>query len=140
MDAYDALILEASLRANAGSGALQLPWEQGVLGEICGANCGWLSKLPCDVNIPQPPPVPAAQSSSAGVKRKRIPVPEGVPLYVHSILSVDEKSHAEQKELDWTRGLAIWLGLHRGSQLQLSLIHISEPTRLESKSRVPASA
>ena len=119
MDAYDSLIFEASVRNAANQGNLQLPWEQGVLGEICGANCGLLSKLPCDIGIPPPPPAPStAQSSGPNLKRKRVEVPQGVPLYVHAVLSIDEKSYSEQRELDWTRALAIWMGLHRGSNLQ----------------------
>ena len=118
MDACDALIFEASVRSAASQGSLQLPWEQGVIGEICGANCGWLSKLPCEVAIPPPPPAPTAQSSGISLKRKRIDVPAGVPLYVHAVLAVDEKSYTELRELDWTKALAIWMGLHRGSNLQ----------------------
>ena len=120
MDDIDGLILEASLRASVGQGSLQLPWEQGVLGEICGADCGWLSRLPCDISVPPPPPLPIQQTQrpSESLKRKRVEVPAGVPLYVHSVLSVDEKSYSELRELDWTKALAIWMGLHRGSQLQ----------------------
>ena len=118
MDPYDALIFESSIRAAASQGALQLPWEHGIIGEICGSDCGWLSKLPCEVAVAPPPPAPVAQNTSAGTKRKRATEQAEVPLYVHAILSVDEKSYAELKELEWTKALAIWLGLHRGSNLQ----------------------
>jgi hypothetical protein len=122
MDSYDSLIFKASVRSAASQGSLQLPWEQGILGEICGANCGFLSKLPCDVDIPPPPPAPVqTHGATASLKRKRAEVPAGVPLYVHAVLAIDEKRYAEQRELDWTKSLAIWMGLHRGCNLRTAV-------------------
>ena len=121
MDDYDSLILESSLRAAANRGGLQLPWEQGIMGEICGADCGWLSKLPCDVEVQPPPPAPVAQGQTVNLKRKRTELPVGVPLYVHSILavdSVDEKSYSDLRELDWTKGLAM---VGNSSRLKLAV-------------------
>mgnify|MGYP001827075038 FL=1 len=70
------------------------------------------------MSIPPPPPLPAQQSSGAKLKRKHVEVQPGVPLYVHSVLSIEERNYKELRELDWTKALAIWMGLHRGSQLQ----------------------
>ena len=86
MDDYDSLIFEASIRSAAAQGSLQLPWEQGVIGEICGSDCGWLSRLPCEVTLQPPPPAPATQSTSSTSKRKRVEEHTDVPLYVRAIL------------------------------------------------------
>ena len=121
---YDRFVFESSMNT-IGMGMPLLLWEQGVFAEVFNAvdNPGMPSSVP-QVAVPGAPLIERNNGMiDPGMEIDPDPLAatKDVPRYSKHVRALNDKTYDEQKKLEWTRALACWLSLLKGSNFESSV-------------------